>query len=234
MTVLAERILTEDQEAKFLDAIKRPRDHVLAKLYLHTGARLREIVGNDTRKCLLCEHYQSEPHYDKAKKKRWFSKVCGKTKRKLPPNPEPCPTWIPWFHGLRVEDIDWAGGTIVIRRKRHAKEFRVHRLHVDAETLDELKRFLAESKIKSGRIFDIGGREVEHLFEKYSRAVGFNVVPHVCRHVHITRAYDASDPFKARERAGHANLNTTLRYTHLTMKHQKRLIDDMYGKPQPS
>lgn len=60
-------------------------------------------------------------------------------------------------------------------------------------------------------------RGAEHLVARYAREAGLEVTPHVLRHTFCKSLVDAGESLdRVAMLAGHANLNTTARYTRPT------------------
>jgi len=124
--------------------------------------------------------------------------------------------------GMRVSELvelEWGnieGNTIKIYGK--GKKERI--VYVDDETLK-----LLPPKKKKGRIFNISVRQVEKIVKKWAKKAGIekNVTPHTLRHTFATHLLEnQANIIVIKDLLGHASLNTTQIYTHVTDEHRKR------------
>ncbi|GAA0504345.1 tyrosine-type recombinase/integrase [Salinibacillus aidingensis] len=72
---------------------------------------------------------------------------------------------------------------------------------------------------------------IQKLFNRLSKKVGFNVHPHMCRHGHGTELIESGwDVVEIKDRLRHTNVQSTTVYTHLSDKHKKKKIQELYEK----
>ena len=229
---LSEKVLREKQIEQFLGIIKNRWHYVLFFFLFRTGARITEVVGSFKRKCGKCALYDSKTLRDKETNKRTFIRFCTETDKPVKFDQAACAKWRPWFPGLRVEDINSTESTVTLHRKRHARDYRVHTLPIDPETLNQLKALLKTEKIRRGRLFPWTKEHAERLFKRYLNKAGLPnyLTLHTSRHSHVTLCYDkTNDPFATKERAGHSRLDTTLHYTHVTLAKGREVVNKLYG-----
>jgi integrase/recombinase XerC len=69
-------------------------------------------------------------------------------------------------------------------------------------------------------------RGAEHLVARYAREAGLEITPHVLRHTFCKNLVDAGESLdRVAWLAGHANLNTTARYTRPTQEDLEKAVD---------
>lgn len=72
---------------------------------------------------------------------------------------------------------------------------------------------------------------VQKLFERLSKKVGFVVHPHMCRHGHGTELIESGwNLLEIKEELRHKNIQSTTIYTHLSVEHKKKKIQEFQEK----
>lgn len=147
---------------------------------------------------------------------------------------------------LTIGDLDWATGTVIIRGKgdKQAKvrfsdraldcirDYLEARYENDSAYPDRslLPIFARHDKSSSRRTESIGGGGVWAAIKLVCQNSGDDpdkIWVHVLRHKFVTTVYRSTgDVKKAQELARHSNMETTLRYTHLTNNE----LDETYEK----
>ncbi len=90
-----------------------------------------------------------------------------------------------------------------------------------------------ESKRFSDEYIGLTKRSVERIVKKYATIAGISkkVTPHVIRHVFATDLLsNGADLRSVQAMLGHANINTTQIYTHVTDKHLRDIHKNFHGK----
>ncbi|SHJ64823.1 integrase/recombinase XerC [Desulfofundulus thermosubterraneus DSM 16057] len=79
-----------------------------------------------------------------------------------------------------------------------------------------------------GRKGHMTARAAEKILEKYARLAGVEVTPHQLRHTFCKMLVDAGESLdRVAVLAGHANLNTTARYTRPSVKDLERAVEKL-------
>lgn len=154
---------------------------------------------------------------------------------------------------LEWDDIDFERKLITFandpERKRHTKGRRSRTIPISADAANALKAHAAEYRfsvpqsrfvfkhLRSDRNARPGDR-IESLYRAFKEAaqvVGFTTLrPHDLRHAFVTRKLADGVPAQLVMRyVGHADLATTLRYTHLVSEHLRSVVEDSQS-PSPS
>lgn len=129
---------------------------------------------------------------------------------------------------LTMDDVTLGdrSGSIVVR---NGKGMKARTVPLNATARRTLKSWLAERGEGPGALFtrkkglgseSLGPRTVEYMIKKYALAAGLEgVSPHTLRHRFCKSLVDAGESLdRVAALAGHANLNTTARYTQPTQK----------------
>ena len=75
----------------------------------------------------------------------------------------------------------------------------------------------------------LSGNRVHRMIRERGLEIGVRAYPHAKRHGYITENIENGMPIEvARELAGHANINQTADYTHLSLEHTKKEVDKIY------
>jgi len=129
---------------------------------------------------------------------------------------------------LRVEDIDFEEGVIVVRGAKGGVD---NTLTVPRSTLQDVKFYLG--KRKKGRVLwsrqskGMTVRAIQHMVKKYGEKVGVDVTPHRLRHSHAVHALEAGVPITSvQDQLGHKNLTTTQIYTKIAITDRKKHYEE--------
>lgn len=144
--------------------------------------------------------------------------------------------------GLSIDDVDLTRDEFSVRGK--GDKVRVVFLSSDARTA--LQTYLKSRKdmddalfVRYGRKANDGGelrihpRAVQRLLKKYAAEAGITrkVTPHVIRHSFATDLLqNGADIRSVQALLGHASINTTQVYTHVTDKHLREVHRKFHGK----
>lgn len=137
--------------------------------------------------------------------------------------------------GLKHQDIQtWANAIRVVPREGNpnasrAKHIEPYTVHVSTELMALYRDYLTDEldEINSDYVFvnlwsgQIGQptqySSVAALFRRLSKKTGIQAHPHVLRHTHATELIRGGmDVAYVQKRLGHAQIQTTMKYTHLT------------------
>lgn len=143
---------------------------------------------------------------------------------------------------LSVDDVDLSRDEFSVRGK--GEKLRVVFLSDEARTA--LRSYLKARKdlseamfVRYGRKADDGGdprihpRAVQRMLKKYAAVAGITrkVTPHVLRHSFATDLLqNGADIRSVQALLGHASINTTQVYTHVTDKHLREVHKKFHGK----
>jgi site-specific recombinase XerD len=120
---------------------------------------------------------------------------------------------------IKVEDLDLNSeiASLITIRKGNKEQ----RIPLTNDTRRDLKRYLEKYDIKSGCIFlnprkeGLSASYITYLLRKVKKNTGVDIHPHSLRHVYATNLLDkGADIKEIQELLGHANINTTMIYTH--------------------
>jgi site-specific recombinase XerD len=137
--------------------------------------------------------------------------------------------------GLKHQDIQtWANAIRIVPREGNpnasrAKHIEPYTVHVSTELMALYRDYLIDEldEINSDYVFvnlwsgQIGQpmqySSIAALFRRLTKKTGIQVHPHVLRHTHATELIRGGmDVAYVQKRLGHAQIQTTMRYTHLT------------------
>jgi integrase/recombinase XerD len=122
---------------------------------------------------------------------------------------------------LRVRDIDWMAGKLTVRQGKGNKD-RVLWLNEDA--LDRLREWRERRPETSEFLFTtlqgkpVMGNYYRKTVKRYARKAGIpkDVHPHTLRHTFATDLYRQTKDIRLVQKAlGHADVSTTMIYTHI-------------------
>jgi integrase/recombinase XerC len=136
---------------------------------------------------------------------------------------------------LRLSDIEWDVRPYPLLHVRIGKGMRARTLELEPKVAKALKNYLVQrSTSSSDTIFlnyygePISERGVRKLVEKYVQASGITkkVSPHGFRHTFATqKAEKGVSPYQLQEWLGHARLDTTQIYVHMSKKNAGRVME---------
>ena len=120
------------------------------------------------------------------------------------------------FAKIKVEDIDFKERFIFVPAE-NTKTKQSRTVYCPTETLSELKGYLKEKKIKTGRIFDLSVRRIQQIVKTWGKKAGAGWIhPHTLRHSHIVHKLMKKTPMAAvQKQVGHKTLTTTQVYADL-------------------
>lgn len=147
---------------------------------------------------------------------------------------------------LKKEDINLEKNEFSVR----GKGGKIRVVFLDQEAKEAIKRYLALRRDKSEYLFisyghcnsvdgrrltvdePITPRSVQRMIQKYARQAGItkNVTPHVMRHSFATDLLmNGADIRSVQALLGHASINTTQVYTHVTDQHLQEVHQAFHG-----
>ncbi len=122
--------------------------------------------------------------------------------------------------GLRVRDINWTSGKLMVRQSKNKKD---RALWLNDDDLELLRRW-REKKPDGELLFTtLGGKQINSrylraLVARLASRAGIEkcVHPHTLRHTFATDLYGETKDLRLVQKSlGHANVQTTTIYTHL-------------------
>ena len=136
---------------------------------------------------------------------------------------------------LRIEDIDFEEGTLMVRGGKGGKDRMVP---VDDQTLDMIEHYIGDDThgilFMSARGGPLSTRQIERLVRDYGRKAGINqdVHPHMLRHTFAVQCLKAGMNLRTVQKMlGHSSLTTTQIYLDVTGEDIK---EDYRNHPLPS
>ncbi len=132
---------------------------------------------------------------------------------------------------LSLVDIDFAGRTVKVRGKGMVER----NIEMERKGLEAIKNYLATRlPTVEDRIFlnkdgtPLGQRGVRKMVRKYRLLAGITkrASPHSLRHTFATyKAERGVSPFQLQQWLGHANINTTQIYVHMSRQNAKKVME---------
>jgi integrase/recombinase XerD len=122
---------------------------------------------------------------------------------------------------LRVRDIDWTSGQLMVREGKGQKD---RTLWLNEPDLDLLRSWRARRPVDSELMFTtlrgtpVNDRDLREMVKRRAQKVGItkDVHPHMLRHTFATDLYRVTKDIRLVQKTlGHADLSTTMIYTHL-------------------
>ncbi len=122
---------------------------------------------------------------------------------------------------LHVGDIDWTSGQLMVRQGKGAKD---RALWLNEPDLELLRSWRARRPVTSERLFitlkgtPVKDRDLREMVKRRARKAGISkdVHPHTLRHTFATDLYRVTKDIRLVQKTlGHADLSTTMIYTHL-------------------
>lgn len=141
---------------------------------------------------------------------------------------------------LRLADLTWTGELRVLGKGRKERI-----VLVNAHAQDALRRYVDHGRPQlsatggGGRVFvnarggPLTERGVRLIIDRHIRTAAFDrhISPHVLRHTFATHLLDGgADLRTVQELLGHASLNTTQIYTHVSREWMKRVYDEAHPR----
>ncbi|SFR07117.1 tyrosine-type recombinase/integrase [Desulfoscipio geothermicus] len=139
--------------------------------------------------------------------------------------------------GLRIsEAVSLKIDDVIIRersgivRVRHGKGDKYREVPLNLTVRRALDGYISETKgewlFPGRRGGHITTRSAENVLTKYGRVSGLNVTPHILRHTFGKMLVDAGESLdRVAALMGHANLNTTARYTRPSVQDLEKAVD---------
>jgi site-specific recombinase XerD len=122
---------------------------------------------------------------------------------------------------LRVRDIDWTSGQLMVREGKGKKD---RTLWLSEPDLELLRAWRGRRPVASELMFTtlhgtpVKDRDLRAMVKRRARkvAISKDVHPHMLRHTFATDLYRATKDIRLVQKTlGHADLSTTMIYTHL-------------------
>jgi integrase/recombinase XerD len=122
---------------------------------------------------------------------------------------------------LRVRDIDWMSGRLMVREGKGKRD---RTLWLNETDLDLLRAWKARRPVITEWLFTtlhgtpVKDRDLRAMVKRRARKVGIakDVHPHMLRHTFATDLYRVTKDIRLVQKTlGHADLSTTMIYTHL-------------------
>lgn len=135
-----------------------------------------------------------------------------------------------WIYGIQKKDIDFRNKRLWVYSLKQKKYVRREVL-VDDATIVLLKRHAEKIEPEDYVFRSISYRQIQRLPKKYAKlaAVDKNVSCHSLRHFFITHSWRKGiDIARLQYLAGHADLKTTMIYTHVTTEDVEKKYREIY------
>lgn len=135
-----------------------------------------------------------------------------------------------WKYGIKKKDIDFRNKRLWVyslKQKRYVRR----EVLVDDATIVLLRRYTEKMKTEDYVFRNISYRQIQRLPKKYARLadINKNVSCHSLRHFFITNSWrKGMDIAKLQYIAGHADLKTTMIYTHVTTEDVEKKYREIY------
>jgi integrase/recombinase XerC len=139
------------------------------------------------------------------------------------------------LYALTLSDIDLKGKPYPFLHVRLGKGMRARSIELEKKAVQALKNYLTmRGESGSDALFlnrygePIGERGVRKIVAKYIRQANISkkVSPHGLRHTFATqKAEKGVSPYQLQEWLGHASLNTTQIYVHMSKKNAGRVME---------
>lgn len=135
-----------------------------------------------------------------------------------------------WIYGIQKKDIDFRNKRLWVYSLKQRKYVRREVLADDA-TMVLLKRHTEKMSPEDYVFRGISYRQIQRLPKKYAMHAGIekNVSCHSLRHFFITNSWRKGiDIARLQYLAGHADLRTTMIYTHVTTEDVEKKYREIY------
>ncbi|MFZ2071421.1 MAG: tyrosine-type recombinase/integrase [Halobacteriota archaeon] len=135
-------------------------------------------------------------------------------------------------YGIQKKDIDFRNKRLWVYSLKQRKYVRREVLADDATTV-LLQRYTEKMKPEDYVFRSISYRQIQRLPKKYAHSVGIekNVSCHTFRHFFITNSWRKGiDIARLQYLAGHADLKTTMIYTHVTTEDVEKKYREIYER----
>ncbi len=135
-----------------------------------------------------------------------------------------------WIYGIQKKDIDFRNKRLWVYSLKQRKYVRREVL-VDDATIMLLRRHTEKMKTEDHVFRNISYRQIQRLPKKYAQLAGVdkNVSCHSLRHFFITHSWrKGMDIARLQYLAGHADLKTTMIYTHVTTEDVEKKYREIY------
>ncbi|MFV9677935.1 MAG: tyrosine-type recombinase/integrase [Methanosarcinales archaeon] len=135
-----------------------------------------------------------------------------------------------WMYGIQKKDIDFQNKRMWVYSLKQRKYVRREVL-VDDATIGLMKRYTAQMTPEDHVFRNVSYRQIQRLPKKYAQQVGIekNVSCHSFRHFFITNSWRKGiDIARLQHLAGHADLKTTMIYTHVTTEDVEKKYREIY------
>ncbi len=136
---------------------------------------------------------------------------------------------------LKLADIDWNSGQMMVRQGKGKKD---RALWINPDVLALLQRWRARRPGVSDHLFTtskgrpVSGRALRAMVERQGLKAGItkHVHPHTLRHSFATEVYrQTKDIRRVQKMLGHADLSTTMIYTHIVDEDVETAMNDFIG-----
>jgi len=135
-----------------------------------------------------------------------------------------------WVYGIQKKDIDFHNKRLWVYSLKQKKYVRREVL-VDDATIVLLRRHTEKMEPDDYVFRNISYRQIQRLPRKYAQLAGIykNVSCHSLRHFFITHSWRKGiDIARLQYLAGHADLKTTMIYTHVTTEDVEKKYREIY------
>ncbi|MGB2728677.1 MAG: tyrosine-type recombinase/integrase [Halobacteriota archaeon] len=135
-----------------------------------------------------------------------------------------------WIYGIQKKDIDFRNKRLWVYSLKQKRYVRREVLADDA-TIVLLKRYTEKMEPEDYVFRSISYRQIQRLPKKYAQRAGVdkNVSCHSLRHFFITHSWRKGiDIARLQYLAGHADLKTTMIYTHVTTEDVEKKYREIY------
>lgn len=136
---------------------------------------------------------------------------------------------------LNVEDVDLDSNEARVYRLKKKDGVKRDMIALPQEYVDTLSAYLDEYDITEGNIFNYSSKTIQNRITDIDKLAKYTygefehtdkLTPHKLRHARVTAIANNSNIDKAGEFVGHASLETTKAYRHLTTESQREILPE--------